>query len=333
MKRVLQIANYRENVGGISGQVELLNRHLNEDGYLADIFSTKGSVAQRLGMLYHLLEKAQSFDILHIHCCSDWGFFPAVLGISVGKILRKRIILSYHGGDAGVFFAKHPRFVKRWLLRTNTNIALSGFVGEEFAKRGIPYTIIPNILEFNEYQYHKRDIIHPDFICTRAHEPLYNIPCILRAFSIVQKQISEATLSLVGDGSQHEALMRLSEEMNLRGVLFTGHVENNKIFDYLAKADIFLSAPRIDNFPVSVLEAMNAGLLVISSNVGGVPYLIEDGKTGYLFASNDEKALAERMLQAVTNQKESTQIISNAKKEVSKYSWSVVGDIIKRLYE
>ena len=333
MKKVLQIANYREKVGGISGQVELLKRHLDEDGYIAEIFSTKGTIVRRLWMPFHLLKIAQSFDVLHIHCCSDWGFFPAVLGISVGKMLGKRIILSYHGGDAGVFFEKHPRFVKRWLLRTNTNIALSGFVGEEFAKRGLPYTIISNILEFNESQYRKRDIIHPDFICTRAHEPLYNIPCILRAFSIVQKQLPESTLTLVGGGSQHEALKVMTKEMKLQGVLFTGHVENRKIYDYLAKADILLSSPRIDNFPVSVLEAMNAGLLVISSNVGGVPFLIEDGKTGFLFSSNDEQALAERMLQAVTNQKESTQIISNAKKEVSKYSWSVVGDKIKRLYE
>ena len=85
--------------------------------------------------------------------------------------------------------------------------------------------------------------------------------------------------------------------------------------------------------PVSLLEAMNAGLLVISSNVGGVPYMIEQGRTGLLFESGDVDALADQIEWAIDHQEESLQMIENAKKEVKKYSWNSVREQLLPLYE
>ena len=333
MKKVLFICNYRPGVGGISGQVELLQKHLRDDGYIADIFSTKGSFVKRLVMPVCLHRIAKKYDILHIHCCSNLGFLPAIFGIGVGKRRKKRIVLTYHGGDAGAFISKHTRFVKRWLLRTDVNIALSGHVGKVFERYDIPHVIIPNIIDFNEAHFRDRTRLQPKFICVRSHEPLYNNMCILRALQVVQRQLPEASLTLLGDGSQHEELVKISSEMALKNVSFTGRVDNAKIYEFLDKADIFLSAPLVDNMPVSVLEAMNAGLLVISSNVGGVPYIVGDSKSGLLFDSDNDKQLSELMLWAVSHQEDSIKIIHNARQEVTKYSWKDIGVELKKVYE
>jgi glycosyltransferase involved in cell wall biosynthesis len=85
--------------------------------------------------------------------------------------------------------------------------------------------------------------------------------------------------------------------------------------------------------PVSLLEAFSAGLLVITSNVGGVPYMVEHGRTGLLFESDNDSDMADQMLWALSHQSESLQIIKNAKEEVKQYSWEVVGQQIKSLYE
>ena len=239
MKRILFICNYRQGVGGISGQVELLQRHLREDGFIADIFSTKGSFLERLVMPVRLHRIATRYDVLHIHCCSNLGFLPAVLGINAGKRLKKRIVLTYHGGDAGAFFSKHTWFVKRWLLRTDVNIALSGYVGKVFGQYDIPYVVIPNIIDFKENQYRERTALQPHFICVRTHDPLYNIMCILRAFNKVQSSLPDASLTLVGDGSQHEELIEKSFEMGLNNVCFPGRVDNSRIYEFLNKSDIF----------------------------------------------------------------------------------------------
>lgn len=326
---VLLICNNKPGVGGISGQVEILQRKLRNEGHTADIFSTKGSVLWRLGLLGKLHKAARKYDVLHVHCCSGWGFLPAVVGVNVGRRLGKRVVLTYHGGGGERFFAKHTRMVKHYLTRTDANIVLSGFLGEVFTHYGIPYTTIPNIIEFDDTQFRKRTSIAPNYICIRTHEELYNIPCILRAFRQVQTELPEATLTLVGDGSQHEQLKQLAEDLGLHNVTFTGRVDNSTIYNYLNQADIMLSAPKVDNMPVSLLEAMNAGLLIISSDVGGVPYMIENNKTGYLFPSDDSNGLANLMIKAVRHSSESIDIIQNAHQAVNVYRWE---NVRKQLY-
>lgn len=331
--KVLLICNYKPGGGGISGQVEILQRKLRSEGHTADIFSTKASVLKRLLLPLQLRSAAKHYDVLHIHCCSGWGFLPAVVGVTVGRRLKKRVVLTYHGGGGEHFFDKHTRLVKHYLTRTDTNIVLSGFLAKVFDKHHLPYTVIPNIIELDESHYRERKEIKPHFICIRAHEPLYNIPCILRAFQKVLTELPEANLTLVGNGSQHEALMAMVKEMGLKNVIFTGKVDNSEIYKYLDQSDIFLSAPTVDNMPVSVLEAMNAGLLVISSKVGGVPYMIEDNKTGYLFPSDDSDALASLMIQTVRVPSErTTAIICNAHHAVNIYRWENIKDKLYHTY-
>lgn len=330
--RVLLICNYKPGVGGISGQVEILQRHLREEGHIADIFSTKGSSLWRFGLFCRLRKVAKGYDVLHIHCCSGWGFLPAVVGVTIGRHLDKRIVLTYHGGGGEKFFDKHTKFVRHYLTRTDANIVLSGFLAKIFDKHNLPYSIIPNIIELDDSQYRDRTTIHPHFICTRAHEPLYNIPCILRAFQMVQTKIPESTLTLVGGGSQHESLMQMLKEMGLKNVTFSGRVDNSEIYQYLNKADIMLSAPTVDNMPVSLLEAMNAGLLVISSRVGGVPYMIKNGNNGLLFDSNDSDMLAKLMLWTIENQTLSKAMILKAKKDVNHYRWEGIKEQLYTVY-
>ena len=330
--KVLLICNYKPGVGGISGQVEILQRKLRSEGHAADIFSTKASVLKRLLLPLQLRSAAKHYDVLHIHCCSGWGFLPAVVGVTVGRRLKKRVVLTYHGGGGERFFDNHTRLVKHYLTRTDANIVLSGFLAKVFDKHHLPYTIIPNIIEFDENNYRERKEFKPHYICVRAHEELYNIPCILRAFQKALTELPEATLTLVGNGSEHEALIAMSQEMGLKNVIFTGKVDNKEIYHYLDKADVMLSAPKVDNMPVSLLEAMNAGLLVISSNVGGVPFMIEDNKTGYLFPSDDPKALASLMIQAIQQPLESLSIIRNAYQAVDSYRWENIREQIYTAY-
>lgn len=330
--RVLLICNYKKGVGGISGQVEILQKMLRRDGHIADIFSTKASVMQRLMLPTKLRRICRNYDIIHIHCCSGWGFLPAVVGIIVGRQLYKHVVLTYHGGGGERFFAKHTRMVRHYLTHTDANIVLSGFLGDVFTQYDIPYTTIPNIIEFDDTQFRERTSIRPNFICIRTHEELYNIPCILKAFQHVQATLPEANLTLVGNGSQHEQLKQQAEQLGLHNVTFTGRVDNGEIYNHLNQSDIMLSSPKVDNMPVSLLEAMNAGLLVISSRVGGVPYMLEENITGLLFESDNNVELAEKMIWAVDNQAAAQAIIQKAHHAVNQYGWENIKDKLYQAY-
>jgi len=332
MKKVLLIANYKPGTGGISGQVEKLHAYLDKEGVVNEVFSTKGSLAYRIQVPFKLLKVAKDYDVLHVHTCSHWGFITTVLGVWAGRRLKKKVVVTYHGGGAEQFFSRHPRLVKKYLCQTDANIVLSGFLGNVFDKFQIPYTVIPNIVELEEGRFCPRATIEPKFISIRTLSPLYNIECIIKAFKVVKKACPSARLTIVGDGPSRDSLEQFVRSESIQDVTFVGRVDNARIYEYLNQSDIMLSAPRIDNMPVSVLEGFNAGLLVISSNVGGVPYMIEDEVNGLLFESNNSMALAEKMMWALSHQDESHNMIDNAKEVVKLYSWECVREKIFELY-
>lgn len=368
MEKILIIANYKGPIGGISGQVEELHKNLNcEDAsawignsfnlleqygklvhgdckYHADIFSTQGSVVKRLWKFVMLIWLARKYDVLHIHGCSEWGMLPVVYGVIAGKMWRKRIIVTYHGGDARKYFAKRGVFARRWLMRANKVIVLNGYLEKVFKEYAIPCVVIPNIITLSKAQEHSAyQWDAPRFISVRHLRELYNISCILNAFAKVQKQVPEASLTILGDGPLREELQeevtRKIEigELKVNSIRFVGQVLSSEIPKYLAESDIMLSAPRIDNMPVSLLEAMNAGVLIISSRVGGVPYMIEHQKTGLLFDAKELKnegviELAKQMMWAVEHPKESMKMMEDAKEEVQKYSWQNIKEMLLPLY-
>lgn len=332
MRKILYISNYKKGLGGINAQVDLLCEHVREEGYIAEIFSTKGNPLKRIGLFIKLLCVAKRYDVLHIHGCSDWGMLPVVYGVITGKIWRKRIIVTYHGGGADNYFERHGPFARRWLKRADQVIVLSGFLKKVFDAYEIPCVVIPNIVTLREDIYQLKKSIAPKFISIRHLTSTYRIDLIIRAFEKVVEHYPEATLDILGQGDKRTDLEQYVNEHQLTGVRFIGQVPNEQIYDYLRANDIMLSAPKIDNMPVSLLEAMNAGLLVISCNVGGVPYMIEKGKNGLLFESGNVDALAEQMEWALGHQDESVKMIENAHNEVKKYAWTNIRTMLLPMY-
>ena len=334
IKKIVFVTNYKPGRGGISGQVEYLMRYLLDGKeYYCDIFSTNGAVFQRMFLFFSLLFKVRKYDVVHIHGCSGYGFLPIVYGVVAGKIWGRKVIITYHGGGAETFFSRHPCWIRFWQLKADERVVLSGFLKNVFKNYKMSAVVIPNIVDLKNDVYKERFELQPHFISVRHLRDLYNIPCILRAFERVQKIIPESTLTVLGEGDKRNELENFVKERNIHNVKFLGQVPNEIIGEYLKKNDIMLSSPLEDNMPVSLLEAFSAGLLVVSSNVGGVPYMVENGKTGLLFESDNDEEMSEKMLWALSHHEECLKMIRNAKKDVKKYSLEVVGKQIKALYE
>ena len=339
MKRILYISNYKKGLGGISAQVDLLHAYVTNEGYAADIFSTKGNPLKRIGLFLYLLFVARRYDVLHIHGCSDWGMLPVVYGVIAGKILRKPIVVTYHGGGAGDYFERHGTFARRWLRRADKVIVLSGFLKKVFDEYDIPCVVIPNIVTLLNDIYQPKQSLAPKFISIRHLTALYQIDLIIQAFEKVLRHYPDATLDILGQGDKREELEQYvhnaveSGKLKVERIRFLGQVPNEQIYDYLRANDIMLSAPSIDNMPVSLLEAMNAGVLVISSKVGGVPYMIEHQRTGLLFDNGNVDDMVEQMEWALAHPKETVAMVEAAHEDVKKYSWKEIKKQLIPLYE
>lgn len=329
--RILIIGNYIEGNGGISGVINNHYKKLNEDGNDAVIFNTKKNSIFRLLMIFILIFKVKQYDIIHSHGSSNMGFFPIVISIIAGKIInRKRTIITYHGGGAAEFLNKHHRFIKIILSKADVVTVMSGFLLKTFSKYNINTSILPNLIDIKIIENININFNVPKLVSIRALETIYNIDAVIKAFSIVEKKYPHSQLRIVGKGNELENLTTLATNLELKNISFLGSMTNEQIPDELSSSNIMISVPSFDNQPMSILEAFACGIPVISSNVGGIPYMIKDGINGLLVELNRPAQIAEKVDWIINHPEQTKEIIANAKYELKQYQWS---SIKKQLFE
>jgi glycosyltransferase involved in cell wall biosynthesis len=274
-------------------------------------------------LLFRELRRA---DLVHAFSASYFSFLLAPLpAVVVARLLGKPALINYRSGQAPDHLSRSSlaRFV---LSRTSANVVPSGFLRDVFGRLDLPSRVVHNIVDQSRFGFRRRHPLRPTLLSVRNLEPLYNIECTLRAFRVVQDRYPEASLTVVGDGSERERLRTLVRALNLRGVYFAGKVDHDAIAPYYERADIYLQTPNIDNMPVSVLEAFASGLPVVSTDAGGVPYIVQDGVEGLLAPVGDAAGIARQVLRLLEEPGLSDRLTTAAFRSCEAYAWPAVRD-------
>lgn len=272
-----------------------------------------------------LLARVRKYDCIHIFSASYFSFLlaptPAIL---IAKLYGKRVVLNYRSGEA----ADH---LKRWsrtalpVLRLADRIAVpSGYLVDVFKQFDLKAHSIFNFVDAERFRFRNREQLKPVFMSNRNLEPMYNVSCVLRAFAIIQQRFPQARLTVAGDGSQRAELENLSRELKLRGVRFVGRVAPEQMPGLYDAADIYLNSSNIDNMPGSIIEAFASGLPVVTTNAGGIPYIVTDQHTGMMVRCGDHEAMAGRAIKLLEDEKLASGIMTSAHAECRKYKWESV---------
>ncbi|HYS21663.1 MAG TPA: glycosyltransferase [Gemmatimonadales bacterium] len=242
-----------------------------------------------------LLRTARTCDVIHVFAAAYWSFLlSAGLGVAAGRIVRRPVIVNYHSGEAPDHLARWPRAV-RWVLQHAALLVVpSDFLARVFAQYGYTARVIRNGVDPARFRWRARGAPYRRLLCTRDFERNYDVSTALRAFARIRRQRPEARLTLVGGGSEEPRLRRLRDELGLGdAVRFAGRAAPGEIHRYYDEHDVYLNSSIVDNQPLSILEAMAAGLVVVTTAAGGIPDLVEDGRTGRLAPPGSADALAE----------------------------------------
>ncbi len=340
--RVLIVAASLDILGGQAVQAERLVRHLEQEpsvevsflpinprlpGKLRKLQSIKYVRTLTTSILYclNLLREVRKYDVIHIFSASYLSFLiaptPAIL---VSKLYGRKIVLNYHSGEAEDHLRRWRRSTIPILKFADAIAVPSEYLVRVFAGFGIEATPIFNIIELDKFSFRERMQLRPIFLSNRNLEAHYGVDSVLRAFALIQRQVPDAWLTVVGDGRQRQALERLATELNLKQTLFAGRVEHEEIHRHYSNADVFLNASRIDNQPLSILEAFACGLPVVTTNAGGIPDIVTDGETGFVVAVDDHQALAHRALELLSDCNQAVTMTRQAREECRQYTWAVV---------
>ncbi|HPQ16135.1 MAG TPA: glycosyltransferase family 4 protein, partial [Bryobacteraceae bacterium] len=279
-----------------------------------------------------LLLRVPRYDVLHVFSASYLSFVLAPLpAMLAGRLYRRKVVLNYHSGEA-------EDHLRRWrsaasAIRLADSIAVpSSYLVDVFRQFGLQARAIFNIVETERFPFRERNPLRPVFLSNRNLEPMYNVACTLRAFALIQRRIPDARLIVAGYGSQRSQLEALAQELGLRDVSFLGRVTPQEMPQVYDQADIYLNSSEIDNMPLSILEAFACGLPVVTTDAGGIPYVVEHGRTGLIVGKGDYRAMADAALRLLEDPALAAALIRNARRECSKYRWESVRQQWLELY-
>ena len=293
------------------------------------------TVATSAAYVASLFRKLPAYDVVHVFSASYWSFLlaptPAIL---IGKLLGKRVIVNYRSGEAEDHLRRWRRTAVPTLLRADAVVAPSRYLVEVFSRFGIGAESIANFVDPDAVRFRARAQLRPVFLANRNFQALYNVPCVLRAFAVIQARLPEARLIVVGDGPERERVHETARALALRNVEFIGAVRPEAMGRWYDEADVYLNASDIDNMPNSIIEAFACGLPVVTTRAGGIPYVVEHERNGLLVDCGDHDALAAAALRLLDDPALAQRVIAEGLRDVDEqYTWDAVRDRWTRLYQ
>ncbi|ACK73634.1 glycosyl transferase group 1 [Gloeothece citriformis PCC 7424] len=151
--------------------------------------------------------------------------------------------------------------------------------------------IEPSLFELTSHQSDRKRLLYVGRLAVEK-----GLPILLEALATLKSYHQDMLLIVVGDGSDRPKLESLTQNLGLsNNVKFVGYQSQGEVRNYLQQTDIFILPSFAEGLPVSLMEALAAGVPVVTTQIAGVSELVEDGVNGYLVPPGDSTLLAKRI--------------------------------------
>jgi glycosyltransferase involved in cell wall biosynthesis len=297
-------------------------------------------VVQAIHGWLHALILMPFTDVVHIHSAAYVSFFRKTLFFMLARLFRRPVVWHLHAPNTDFvdFFGRPDRIGRfaRWVLRQAESVVVLSESWIDIASDILPsvgveaiYNPIPSIGD-------EPDAAPGDTgmrILYLAHLiPRKGYPLLIEAFAEVLKDFPDARLVFAGSGELNEA-KALCEKLGITDkVDYLGWIGEPARTNELRKASVFALPSYQEGLPMGVLEAMAFGLPVVTTPVGGIGDVIEDGINGLLVAPGDSGALANGISRLAADSELRRRIGSNARTSVQSLSPDHIADEWNRLY-
>lgn len=335
-KNIVYIGNSASMSGLTMTTMDTLSRDLESLGYVVKKSKSMQNKAFRLlAMLQCVFLNRNWADIVLIDTYSTLNFYYATTVASLCRNFNIPYITILHGGNLPARLKQSPKKSQKLFKNAYLTIAPSAYLVSAFKKEGYKTpTYIPNTIILKNYPFLQREKISAKLLWVRSFSKIYN-PML--ALQIVEKLNSlniEVSLTMVGpekDGSK--AICEQYALKNNLPVKFTGLLSKSEWIKLSTEHDLFINTTNFDNMPVSVIEAMALGMPIISTNVGGVGYIIEHGKNAMLVPPNTADKFVETIVSLLEHPENVHALSKNARKYSEQFDWKQVKEYWIRILD
>jgi glycosyltransferase involved in cell wall biosynthesis len=300
---------------------------LRKEGYKVKTASTRSNKALRLiEMLGLIVRYHKTTDIVLIDTYGAMNFYYAYLVAKTCQAYKVDYLPILHGGNLPERLRANKKYSKSLFGKAKINIAPSEFLYDIFQAEGFYNTrIIPNAIQMENYPFKKRENFKPKLLWVRRFQKRYNPVMALEVLLMLKKDYPNAELCMVGpdkDGTMKTCKkFAKKHQLNLK---FTGKLKKKDWARLSKNYDFFINTTNIDNTPISVIEAMSLGLAIVSTDVGGMPVLINNNSDGVLVPVNNAKTMAAEIDDLIKNPEKAISLTRNAREKVTAFSWENV---------
>lgn len=282
-----------------------------------------------LSKFRHIKDSTDKSQIIFFHCIYTYSFLVILLYLKI--FCKKNIITIFHnnnGSNMGSFFRQKYSFLRKFIIINLVSI---------FSDRLIFLTNVQkidyeNICLFKETLF-KKDRVINNFVekdkilkskkgtCKKLKvlfvgrlsfsKGFHNFLELIRIF-----KSEGVSFSTIGEDSLRGKI----KKTHITGLVYFGAVKNKRIYGYYDKNNIFILPSYSEVFPMTILEAMARGLVVLVSDIPGMREIIKEGRNGYLFPPGDIEKMKEIILYLKDNPKEIERISKNNLKDIWKFT-------------
>lgn len=327
MKNILYVGNNLSKAGKTQTTIESLSEHLSSVGYTVYAFSNKKNKFLRLfDMLFAVLKYASKVDYVLVDTYSTQNFYYAYLSSQLCCVLKLKYIPILHGGNLPNRLQNNPRLSKALFNNAYKIVSPSLYLKSAFEAKGYSNIIcIPNAIDIKNYPFKQRTQETINLFWVRSFSKIYNPLLAIHLLKVLKDEGLRATLCMVGpegDGELNEA-KNLAKALQVE-VKFTGRLSKKEWIQLAEDYNIFINTTNFDNMPVSVMEAMALGLPIVSANVGGMPFIIENEHNGILVTPNNVVEFVKSVKWIMSHPNKVKIIAKNARLSVEQFDYKLI---------
>jgi glycosyltransferase involved in cell wall biosynthesis len=319
----------------VSGDLAL---RLAASGWSVKVTSRSSNrFGRALQITWDALRLGRRYSAACVDLYSGPAFFWAEWACRVIHRFRKPVVLILRGGNLPAWGRRHSSRLQRLLASAAAVTCPSPYLLAELRHLRKDLILLSNPLDVRKYNYREKSLPLRRLAWLRAFHEIYNPELGVHVLGRIRKEYEDVCLSMMGPDQGDGSLQRTKQLARSLGieaaVSFTGAIAKDDVPGHLEQGDIFLNTTNFDNTPVSVLEAMACGLPVVSTNVGGIPYLLEDGKTALLVPPNNAEAMANAVTRLLREPDLALSLARHGRRQVEAFDWKFVLPQWERLLE
>lgn len=326
--KIIYLGNKLSQYGFTPTSVEALGIRLEDHFDMIRGSEVRNPIGRLLHMMWLVIRYRKS-DVLLIDTYSTWAFWYAVLISHLASFLGLSYTPILHGGNLPSRAKKSPYFTRMLLRNAKSVVCPSGYLLYEmnaFYERD--YMLIPNYIDIANYPFRVRAVSNPiRLLWVRSFHKIYNPSLAVDIVKGLDEKGYEVQLTMVGpdkDGSLQETKDYAVDLGVAKYIEFKGRLSKPEWIQLADQFDVFINTTNVDNTPVSVMEAMALGMIVISTNVGGMPFLYVNEREGILVPPKDSVYFIEAIEKLLEDSNLAKGLSQNARLKAENWDWNEV---------